>query len=472
MPLKYRDAGSSTLEFSINATATSIKPVSVSSFPNPTRGDFSANNNDFFFITLAKGSGETEVLKVTDILANTGNFIVSRGYGSGIANSFQSGDTIQLRMGSSILGEHVANTYLTKNYDSNANTVSNTYFNAYLANAFSGTLVTNTHLKAIGFASNTYAASNTYVQRYLEKANATVYMEKANTTVFLEKANASVYLAVANVSSYAFTSNAYAASNTYVNDTFATKAYAASNAYVNGFAGGTIVSNAYLSSAYTTTQSLETNYYNNSTAVSNSYIASAYLALSGGTLTGALTTGGLLSATGSGTPFEVNSTNSNDQKIRFEDNGTTRGFIVSNATYPFAAYDASANYEFQVDDSGNGEFRGNVTAYASDKRLKTKIETIQDALSKVKSLEGFSYTWNDVAPDDFNKEQENVGVYAQDVEAVLPQVVKQAPFDIDPSTRQSVSGENYLTVQYEMLVPLLIEAIKELSAKVEELENK
>ena len=49
---------------------------------------------------------------------------------------------------------------------------------------------------------------------------------------------------------------------------------------------------------------------------------------------------------------------------------------------------------------------------------------------------------------------------AQEVEEVLPQATAQAPFDLDENG-QSKSGENYLTVQYERLVPLLVEAIKE-----------
>jgi hypothetical protein len=61
-----------------------------------------------------------------------------------------------------------------------------------------------------------------------------------------------------------------------------------------------------------------------------------------------------------------------------------------------------------------------------------------------------------------------VGVSAQEVE-VLPEAVKPAPFDTLNGI--SESGENYLTVQYEMLVPLLIEGIKELSVKVDRLEN-
>jgi len=51
----------------------------------------------------------------------------------------------------------------------------------------------------------------------------------------------------------------------------------------------------------------------------------------------------------------------------------------------------------------------------------------------------------------------------------MPEVVKPAPFDF--ALGVSTSGENYLTVQYEKLVPLLIESIKELSAKVDKLEK-
>jgi hypothetical protein len=58
-----------------------------------------------------------------------------------------------------------------------------------------------------------------------------------------------------------------------------------------------------------------------------------------------------------------------------------------------------------------------------------------------------------------NKE---VGVSAQAVKEVLPEVVSLAPFDVDNlDSTKSKSGENYLTIQYEKLVPLLIEGMKE-----------
>ena len=60
--------------------------------------------------------------------------------------------------------------------------------------------------------------------------------------------------------------------------------------------------------------------------------------------------------------------------------------------------------------------------------------------------------------------KEQVGVIAQDVEKVLPQIVTPAPFDIgrdENDNEYSISGENYKTVQYDKIIPLLIEAIKE-----------
>lgn len=107
-----------------------------------------------------------------------------------------------------------------------------------------------------------------------------------------------------------------------------------------------------------------------------------------------------------------------------------------------------------------GEIRAtnNITAYYSDDRLKTKLGNIQDALAKVKTLSGFYYEANQTAQDLGYEAVREVGVSAQQVQAVLPEIVVPAPID-----------EKYWTVRYEKLIPLLIEAIKELDAKVESL---
>ena len=112
--------------------------------------------------------------------------------------------------------------------------------------------------------------------------------------------------------------------------------------------------------------------------------------------------------------------------------------------------------------TGGGSFTGDLTAFASDDRLKTNRLPITGALDKTLSLNGFTYNWNEVAGEfGLDTEITYAGVPAQDVQKVLPEAVRPAPV-----------SEDYLSVQYEKLVPLLIEAIKELNAKVEDLEDK
>jgi hypothetical protein len=96
-----------------------------------------------------------------------------------------------------------------------------------------------------------------------------------------------------------------------------------------------------------------------------------------------------------------------------------------------------------------------ITAFwSSDERLKDNITPIEDPLSKVISISGNTFDWNDKS----NKSGHDVGLIAQEIEKVLPEAV---------TTRDN----GYLAVDYHKVVPLLVEAIKELSAKVENLEN-
>jgi len=110
-----------------------------------------------------------------------------------------------------------------------------------------------------------------------------------------------------------------------------------------------------------------------------------------------------------------------------------------------------------------GEIRAtnNVTAYYSDDRLKTRLGSIEGALDKVKTLDTFYYEANETAQALGYEAIREVGISAQQVQAVMPETVAPAPID-----------DKYLTVRYERLVPLLIAAIKELEAKVAALEAK
>jgi hypothetical protein len=108
-----------------------------------------------------------------------------------------------------------------------------------------------------------------------------------------------------------------------------------------------------------------------------------------------------------------------------------------------------------------GEIRAtnNITAYYSDERLKTKVADIEDPLGKVRSIKTMLYHANEIAVSlGYDASIIEVGVSAQSVQAVQPEAVAPAPID-----------EKYLTVRYERLVPLLIEAIKALDDKVDAL---
>jgi hypothetical protein len=120
--------------------------------------------------------------------------------------------------------------------------------------------------------------------------------------------------------------------------------------------------------------------------------------------------------------------------------------------------------------SGSFSSTGNITAYSSDERLKNFKGKIENALDKVERLSGYYYEWNDTAKNidaEAFKEGLEVGVNAQEVEAIMPEVIATAPI-----VEIHNLDTDYKTVHYDKLVPLLIEAIKELKNKIEELKTK
>jgi hypothetical protein len=99
-----------------------------------------------------------------------------------------------------------------------------------------------------------------------------------------------------------------------------------------------------------------------------------------------------------------------------------------------------------------------ITAYyTSDSRLKTNVAKIENALAKTVSLDGITFNWNDLAIGKDLNEREP-GLLAQQVQIALPEAVAERE-------------NGYLAVRYEKLVPLLIEAIKELKAEVDALKK-
>ena len=137
----------------------------------------------------------------------------------------------------------------------------------------------------------------------------------------------------------------------------------------------------------------------------------------------------------------------NSPTMRFYDNNWGNRYVHCNDGL-IGFLSAGGGWTFRVDNDGNSIATGNVTAY-SDIRLKTDIQVIPDALAKVCALRGVTYERIDTG-------ERQTGVIAQEVQAVLPEAV--------------MDGE-HLSVAYGNMVGLLIEAVKELAAKVKELED-
>ena len=108
---------------------------------------------------------------------------------------------------------------------------------------------------------------------------------------------------------------------------------------------------------------------------------------------------------------------------------------------------------------GRIDAANDVVAFStSDIRLKDNIKVIDNALDKVNSIQGIEFDWIKKEGVHGN-EGHDIGVIAQEIEKILPDVV---------TTRDN----GYKAVKYEKIVPLLIEAIKELTNEINELKNK
>jgi hypothetical protein len=132
-------------------------------------------------------------------------------------------------------------------------------------------------------------------------------------------------------------------------------------------------------------------------------------------------------------------------------NNANIGFVVN------------GNEEMRIEADGDLHADGDVIAYSttiSDERLKTDVSTVENALDKVKQIRGVEFTR-------IHDGERGAGVIAQELEIVLPQAVKEKELPL-----QMGDGIKYKVVEYDALHALLIESIKELSARVEELESK
>ena len=120
--------------------------------------------------------------------------------------------------------------------------------------------------------------------------------------------------------------------------------------------------------------------------------------------------------------------------------------------------DADPAQELHV--TGDGVFTGNITAYySSDISLKDNIRPIESAIFKVQQIRGVTFDWNEKAGKIEQQKGHDVGLIAQEVEKVLPEVVQ-------------IREDGIKAISYEKVVPLLVEAVKDQQVIIENLENR
>jgi len=203
--------------------------------------------------------------------------------------------------------------------------------------------------------------------------------------------------------------------------------------------------------------------------VSGNGTTSQYLRSDGdGTFTWATPTNTTYSADGnygltlSGTTFRLEDDRRRNSSTVDIYSGNTHDYTFYDASHGIRWYTAGAE-DMRLQDNGTLHVDGDVVAYSttiSDERLKENIVGIDGALDKVSHLNGYTFTYKADG-------KISAGVIAQEVEKVLPEAVSEMELPL-----KADDGQEYKVVNYDALHGLLIEAVKELTDRVKELEAK
>jgi hypothetical protein len=152
----------------------------------------------------------------------------------------------------------------------------------------------------------------------------------------------------------------------------------------------------------------------------------------------------------------ISITGTENRIVKFGSGGSLAGqagFITDTAGNVGINIDESADLPLTYNLEVSGSIRASQGVLTnSDERLKDNIETIDGGLERVQELRGVSFNWT-------NQEDKTLGFIAQEIKEVLPEVVKE-------------DNKGFYQVDYSAVVPVLVEAIKDLKAEIEELKNK
>ena len=457
----------------VNAASHTTSGVTINTtaiVPTSNTSGSLLGNSTARFILSANSIDATGLVFAQAGLTVTGTANASLGFSSGTVNSSSIGlvaNTLNIYIGNTSNFVNVSSTNIAGGANAQLNLV-----NAATVNATSQVVVGVTNATSIGVTANTSSVvvGNSSVT--------TVINTTSVTTTNLSGNGASVTSvnAAAVGGNTAATLRAY--SDSAASGTAAT-AYTNAAAYADTKAG-TAYTNALSSAAslYQTTAGLSANVAkltSNNTSYLNGQLASYYTDIPARLGYTPLQQGG---GTSQGTnKLYIGWSSSGATALRLQVDATDFGtsWPINVTGSAGSAPPAGSNTFVQFNDSGvaNGTsgFTFNKTTnvvqagdfvIASDAKLKNVIGNIPNALDIVNSLDGIRYTWNDLGQQllGYKGDKIELGILAQQVEKELPELIAMG-----------TTGD-YKTVAYARLVAVLIEAVKELSAKVDALETK
>ena len=178
------------------------------------------------------------------------------------------------------------------------------------------------------------------------------------------------------------------------------------------------------------------------------------------------------------TILKVNQLSSVGHTMELSNRGTLQMILRSNGNLGVGEFVAPNGSRFNPVERlhviGNIVATGTITHSYSDERLKIFTSNIHNSLDIINNLNGYYYTPSEKAINAGFENEKQIGLSAQEVQKVLPEIVKIAPFDMskdENGTISSASGENYLTICYERLGAVFVEAIKDLTSQIKELKE-
>lgn len=175
--------------------------------------------------------------------------------------------------------------------------------------------------------------------------------------------------------------------------------------------------------------------------------------------------------------LKVNQADIADDKstiAQFESGGVAKMLLDKQGRLGIGEFNKDNFPKEKLDVQGNIIASGYITSYYSDERLKHFTSRIKNSLEIINNLNGYYYEPNEIALQFGFKHEKQIGLSAQEVTKYIPEITKLAPFDAINDADGNViskSGESYLTICYERLGPIFVEAIKELTNEIKELKK-